>query len=303
MKVAVIMSTYNGEKYIREQIDSILSQLDVNVELFIRDDGSSDSTVNIIREYERKYENIHLDEGKNLGFAMSFIKELKSVKGYDYYAFSDQDDYWEEKKLFYGCLKLAGEKDEKPAIYYSNLNVADANLKVYRKTELQKRRKSLESIFLRRSIAGCTMVFNKYLWQEIAKSEISSDMLKCGHDSFILSLCYALRGNIFFDENAYIRYRQHGANTSGSSHGIVQRIKKEWKMMWKKKGKEIALANGIMTTWNNDIGIKEKKILELIIESSHSIKPRLIIFFSKDFVTGNFFLTAVGKIKVLFGLL
>lgn len=79
MRVAVIMSTYNGEKYISEQIDSILSQTGVEVELFIRDDGSKDNTVKIIEEYEQKHSNVHVDIGINLGFRQSFIQELLSV--------------------------------------------------------------------------------------------------------------------------------------------------------------------------------------------------------------------------------
>ena len=92
MTVAVIMSTYNGEKYIREQIDSILSQQGVDVDLFIRDDGSKDDTVKIIREYETAHNNVHAEVGNNLGFRQSFIQELIHVKGYKFYAFSDQDE-------------------------------------------------------------------------------------------------------------------------------------------------------------------------------------------------------------------
>ena len=303
MKVAVIMSTYNGEKYISEQIDSILNQTGVEVELFIRDDGSKDNTVKIIEEYRQKHNNVHVDTGINLGFRQSFIQELLSVRGYEYYSFSDQDDYWEKEKLYQACLKLQEVKTGKPAVYYSNLNVADANLNVYRTTKLQNRKKSLESLVMRRSIAGCTMVFNECLWDKIAEVDITDDMLKRGHDSFILSLCYALGGTVICDPNAYIRYRQHTSNTSGSSHGVVQRITKEWSMLVKKRGTEPAIARSLLENWKREMRPEEIKELQLIAQSESSIPARLKIVASGKFVTGNLSLTVAGKMKALFGLL
>ena len=98
--ISVCMATYNGCRFIREQIDSILNQTGVEVELFIRDDGSKDNTVKILEEYEQKHNNVHVDTGINLGFRQSFIQALLSVMGYEYYSFSDQDDYWEKEKLY-----------------------------------------------------------------------------------------------------------------------------------------------------------------------------------------------------------
>lgn len=303
MKVAVIMSTYNGEKYISEQIDSILNQTGVEVELFIRDDGSKDNTLKIIKEYMQKHNNIHIDTGINLGFRQSFIQELLSVRGYEYYSFSDQDDYWDKEKLYQACLKLQKVKTGNPAVYYSNLNVADANLNVYRTTKLQNRKKSLESLVMRRSIAGCTMVFNECLWNKIAEVDVSDDMLKRGHDSFILSLCYALGGTVICDPNAYIRYRQHTSNTSGSSHGAVQRIKKEWDMLVKRRGTEPAIARSLLENWKKEMRPEEIKELQLIVQSESNIPARLKIVMSRKFVTGNLSLTVTGKIKALLGLL
>lgn len=303
MKVAVIMSTYDGEKYIKEQIDSILNQTGVEVELFIRDDGSKDNTVKIIKEYEKNHSNVHAEIGTNLGFRQSFIQKLLSVNGYEYYAFSDQDDYWEKEKLYNACLKLQEVADKTPAVYYSNLNVADANLNIYRTTSLQKRKKSLESLVMRRSIAGCTMIFNGCLWEKIAKVEITDDMLKRGHDSFILSLCYALGGTVVFDPNAYIRYRQHNSNTSGSSHGVICRIKKEWNTLMRKKGTEPAIARSLLDNWGQEMMPETIKVLQLIVLSEASIMARLRIVMSRKFATGNIVLTVVGKLKALFGLL
>lgn len=303
MRIAVIMSTYNGEKYIKEQIDSILRQIGIEVELFIRDDGSEDKTVDIIKEYEKKYDNVHIEIGRNIGFRQSFIQTLLGVEGFEFYAFSDQDDFWEKDKLHQGCLKLQKITSDIPAVYYSNLKVADENLNVYRTTKLQKRKQSLESLIMRRSIAGCTMIFNKCLWKKIADVGATNDMLKRGHDSFIMSLCYALGGTVVCDANAYIIYRQHSLNTSGSSHGVVHRVKKEWNSLIKKRGNEPSIARSLLKNWGKEIIPEEDKILRLVASSDTSFLSRVKIFFSRRFVTGNLILTVAGKFKALFGLL
>ena len=102
MRVAVLMSTYNGEKYIREQIDSILEQSgNFDLDLWVRDDGSKDSTQQILQEYAQQ-RKLHWYTGENLGAAHSFIDLVRKCKGYDYYAFADQDDYWMTNKIQMG---------------------------------------------------------------------------------------------------------------------------------------------------------------------------------------------------------
>ena len=97
--VSVLMSTYNGEKYIREQIESILNQKKVKVHLLIRDDGSQDSTIEIVKEYANKYPNVSVYAGKNIGIGNSFMELLRNAPEADYYAFADQDDVWLDGKL------------------------------------------------------------------------------------------------------------------------------------------------------------------------------------------------------------
>ena len=77
-KVAILMSTYNGEKYIKEQLDSLLNQSYKNIEIYIRDDGSKDKTINIVKEYENKYNNVIFNQGENVGYINSFFNLLKS---------------------------------------------------------------------------------------------------------------------------------------------------------------------------------------------------------------------------------
>ena len=114
-RVSVLMSTYNGEKYLHEQINSILGQQGVEIHLLIRDDGSSDGTVEICKEYAKKYNQITFYQGENLGVGKSFLDLLKHAPDADYYSFADQDDVWLEDKIIRAVTMI------KKAEYKKNL--------------------------------------------------------------------------------------------------------------------------------------------------------------------------------------
>ena len=161
-KVAVMVSTYNGERFLREQIDCILAQTGVDIHLYIRDDGSSDSTISIINEYVAGHENVTLFQGQNLGVGSSFMDLVYRVPNdYDFYAFADQDDNWLESKMRKGAEALVNE--EGPALYCSNQILVDKD-----KNRLGLRHKealdcSWMQIMCDNKISGCTMVWNRKL--------------------------------------------------------------------------------------------------------------------------------------------
>ena len=127
MRICVMLSSYNGEKYIKEQIDSILAQkIDGEMILLVRDDGSTDETKQILNEYRSKYNNISWYTGDNLKAAKSFWDLVNSAPDADYYAFCDQDDVWYPDKLVRAINAL--EKEAIPALYASNVVVVDQNL-------------------------------------------------------------------------------------------------------------------------------------------------------------------------------
>lgn len=216
--VAVLMSTYNGEKYIKEQIDSILQQEDVDLMLFIRDDGSKDSTINIIKDYISKYKNIiFVNSNENVGPGLSFLLLLKHVYdldySYDYYAFADQDDIWLSKKLTVGIDKI--RKLSKPALYVSNQLIykddKDIGLRYTILPDL-----SLEAEITHNKVSGCTFVFNKELTKQILGSGLPCKLILDYklHDSWVV-LVALVCGKVFYDQNAYIRYRIHDNNVAG----------------------------------------------------------------------------------------
>ena len=210
--IAVMLSSYNGELYIEEQINSILDQTGVDVFLYVRDDGSSDKTIQILQKY-KALGNVSIGIGRHVGVGNSFMEILCSIPdAYDYYAFSDQDDIWESDKLSTAVRYLSDESG--CALYASNLELVDAeNNSVGMKYDTDMKDDwSLLSVILNGRCYGCTQVFNKELFLLVRSRQPSDKFLKTRlHDTWI-SVSAAAAGKIIFDMDSHIRYRRHGNN-------------------------------------------------------------------------------------------
>lgn len=215
--VLVLISTYNGRQYLREQLDSILLQKGVHVKLLIRDDGSKDSTIDIIKEYSTGYPNqIVFEQGENIGYALSFTKLLEVANGKykdcQFFAFSDQDDVWEDEKL-YSAIKLIKEESFLiPVTYCSNAKLVDGNLKFIKMCWNNNKVKLTKECSLVQNFAiGCTMVFNRKAVEVYVSHQPDSIRI---HDFLMYQLCVFL-GKVIYDEKSYILYRQHTNNQIG----------------------------------------------------------------------------------------
>lgn len=233
MKIAVIISTYNGEKYLREQLDSILAQSDVDLYLFVRDDGSSDATKSILAEYESEYDNIKVDYAQNVGVANSFMNALYNTPDtFDYYAFADQDDIWLKDKLSVavGMLKETGK-----LLYASNQECVDkdGNSMGMRYSNDVKIHTRPEEIMTCNSVAGCTMVFTKELKTVLCdeKNRPSPELLRNRIHDVWVAMVASLYDGIVYDVNSYMLYRQHGNNVVGAKQGFIKRNKERIKKL------------------------------------------------------------------------
>ena len=230
-KILVLMSSYNGEKYIRQQIDSILNQKGCIAHLLVRDDGSIDSTCEIVKSYEIYGRVKLLNEKKNLHAARSFLRLIELASEYDYYAFADQDDVWDEDKLIIGITILKNEKG--PAIYCSNARVVDENLNMFGYNVYRhSKHTNLESVIINGNFMGCTMIFNNKLREKILSFLNPSYCLM--HDYYLSVLCMLMGGKIIYDEIPHMSYRIHGKNTVGVSTNFLEKIKKQLKFILKK---------------------------------------------------------------------
>lgn len=272
-RVAILMSTYNGEKYIREQIDSILGQTgDIDIELWVRDDGSTDGTTRILDEYSEKNKLKWYTAG-NLGAAKSFFDLLYKCGEYDYYAFADQDDVWECNKISV-AVKQMGEYKQ-PALYFGNAELVDEKLesisiKVYNK----KPKLKFETLTCAGGLLGCTMVLNNLLVSEIRKSKMPEDVVM--HDFYVALVCAGLDGTIIYDADCYIKYRQHGNNVVGVSYGIIGKIKERTKIIAKKSKISISKqANDIYIRYAERFSNKNADWLKRVSEYRNTFNRRI----------------------------
>ena len=217
-KVDVLLATYNGEKYLKEQIDSILEQTYSDFRLLISDDGSTDDTRKILEEYKNKDSRIQVFfQESNLGVVKNFEFLLKKVES-AYYMFSDQDDIWKAEKIEKSLNKIENDNCD---LVYSDLEVVDEKLNVTYESYWKlkgiynkiKKYNNFESLYLNNFVTGCTIISKKELIDTYLPLPNSSKYVL--HDYWI-SLILSQNGKIDYIEEPLIKYRQHKNNKVGS---------------------------------------------------------------------------------------
>ena len=282
-KVQVLLSTYNGEKYIKEQIESILNQKEVEISLLIRDDASSDKTIEIIGKLADKNNNIIYYKDENLGPARSFMDLLYKSGEYDYYAFADQDDIWQKQKLI-SAINMLKEKENEPSLYMSALEVVDENLNLI-ETKKVNGNLSFEGEMIRNFATGCTMVLNKKLC-DIIKQYNPSYLIM--HDSWITRVCYAVGGNVIIDDNSYIKYRQHTGNVLGYKDEGFQKIKRQFKIAFKNNiSMRVNIAKELKNGYYKMLTNEAKEVVDNLINYQENKKAKKWLLHNKKFRTNN----------------
>lgn len=212
--VLILLSTYNGERFLREQLDSLFSQKGVTVKVLVRDDGSRDTSVSILEEYAQRTGHLIIIKGENVGATRSFLALQDEALKYeaDYYAFCDQDDIWLEDKLITAVNILENKSNsDRPALYMSAYQMVDTSLNKI-STAIKQPRLTLPSALISNCATGCTMVFNRSLLH--ASACVSEDSIIM-HDYWMYLVCLALEGFVYYDTTPHILYRQHGNNVIG----------------------------------------------------------------------------------------
>lgn len=308
--INVLMSTYNGEKYIREQIDSILAQQGVDIILYIRDDGSIDGTVNIIEEYSCSYENvifINPCNRKNVGHIKSFLELMKfTVKDEttSWYAFADQDDVWLPEKLASGIglidrkLEATGKANSDICIfYYSNKIWTDKDLNVIHNDSKLDYQDDYLDFFAYPPVFGCTVIFNRTLLLKAVQMQFPE---RNGHDVFMFRLSCLMDSIIVSDTDAHILYRRHGNNASSGAVSVKKFFIKYFLEIKHKKSyhgmqKDI---KDIYQEHSNDMGGKQKRLCELIINYDKNFRDKIALLVWKDAYTRGirFALIWIGRV-------
>ena len=225
-KAVVLLSTYNGERYLRAQLDSILGQTYENLELYIRDDGSKDGTVEILREYAARHKKIVLISGSgNLGYPACFYALTDMAPDADYYFFSDQDDVWFADKVERAVKRLEQEPAEEPRAYFGGYTVCNSDLQpVGSSPEVKKSPQLKDALF-----EVCGLEFT------MAVNRAGLKLLNENKPSFAQArgtwrcMLYTAFGKVICDNTPCAYYRRHeSAVTSAKQSGIgmwIWRIK------------------------------------------------------------------------------
>ena len=225
MKVNILMSTYNGQQFLAEQIRSIQEQSYTDWTLFIRDDGSSDNTKEILKDFEHQDSRIHLidsDKSDNLGVIKSFHKLVNHDRA-DYYFFSDQDDVWLPNKLELSLKEAQNYLADLPLMVYMDLKVVNQDLKIMTesmvKSQSHHANTELVQELTENTVTGGVAMINHALaemWQE------TDDILM--HDWYLALLASAFGNLVFIDQPGEL-YRQHSDNVLGA-RTLSKRFKK-----------------------------------------------------------------------------
>lgn len=302
MKVQILMAVYNGEKYLKEQLDSILKQdfaenQDNELAVLIRDDGSEDGTAALLQDYSRCYPEISYYTGQNKGVIKSFFELMQNADSdADYYALSDQDDYWMPEKISSAVTRLQQmerevqreKKDSSvkdyPLLYCSKVQLADEKLN-YLESDIKRPpyRAGFGNAVVENICTGCSAVMNPALLKYCAQVPPNFTVM---HDWWLYLTASAL-GKVYFDETPHMLYRQHGGNVVGSktnrleelkmrlgrfksTRGNISRQLADWYQICRKQGREGELSEA------------QKKIVHMVLKGKKHLGYRMRMVKSKD---------------------
>jgi glycosyltransferase involved in cell wall biosynthesis len=308
-KVAILLTTYNGDKYLDEFLVSLIkNQTYKDFTLIVRDDGSTDSTLQIINKYSTLSDKIQiLKSSGNIGPRSSFAEILERILDncdFDYFMFADQDDVWlpdKIEKTLLQMMSLEEKNSNKPLLVHTDLAVVDGDLNLLSKSfwEFQKidpSKDSLNRILVQNVITGCTVIINRTLANLCVPIPKEAIM----HDWWI-GLVASVFGKIYYFNVSTILYRQHGYNNLGAKKFnlsyIISKIFDDLSLK-----KNINQAKVFLKIYQNKLNKEQKDIILAFIslENQHGLQRIITIIKHKFFKNGiirNFGMLLKAKSK------
>jgi len=226
-QIEVLLSTYNGELYVGALLESLWAQTIGDFRLRIRDDGSHDGTVNLLRELSAREPRVTLTVGANDGAAQSFLELLRSADpGADLVALCDQDDVWFPQKLEWGRDALSGL--DGPALYCGGIIITDEDLEPLRQHRVPRRGPSFANALVENIATGATIMLNRAAVNLASKSRPQNMVM---HDQWLYLLVSGC-GTVIYDPRPQVLYRQHGSNAVGIAKGF-----EDWRRRARRQGR------------------------------------------------------------------
>ncbi|WP_052285258.1 glycosyltransferase [Kluyvera genomosp. 1] len=252
--VAILLAAYNGDKYIKEQLQSLVDQSYSRISIFISDDSKNEDTYKIVQKFilDNNLQNVFYRKGPQESFVENFLSMVNDQNIIaDYYAFCDQDDIWHTNKIKTAVSRLCELDSNTPNIYCGRTRLVNEVGTTIGFSPLFKRSPSFRNALVQNIAGGNTMVFNHSL-KNILSSLPQANCIS--HDWLAYLIATACNGTVIYSPNADIDYRQHGSNIIGSNKGIFARVKRL-----------SLLFKGDYRKWNSlhdDILSSDKSILE-----------------------------------------
>jgi len=274
-KIDIVLAVYNGEVFLKEQINSIFNQTYQNFHLIIINDASTDKSKEIIQEYMKKHKNIsYYENEKNLGHVKSFERGL-SLSRANYIAFCDQDDIWHPEKLELQLNKIK-EYDNIPALVHSDLEMIDEKGNTINQSYFGFRgyefsdKKSLNKIISQNGVMGNTILMNK----ELKKLVLPFPKYLVVHDYWI-ALVNELFGKRITIKKPLVKYRIHTNNASNNKNSFTKQIKISNKLPYRGINREKVLEE-LLNKF--DISKEDMKIIKVFLDYLYLNGNRLMIF-------------------------
>jgi glycosyltransferase involved in cell wall biosynthesis len=295
-----MMSTYNGEAFLEPQLQSLRAQEGVEVELHVRDDGSTDDTQGVLRRWAGVWPQVEgLASGPNLGPAASFLELLRTAPDdADYYAFCDQDDVWLPDKLVRAVEHLRDQR--RPALYCSNVTCVAEDLTVLG-TPRENSDTRLQHLLFENIAFGCTTVMNR-----AARALIAQRLPKSGlvmHDWWC-TLVVAALGKVHCDGQSRILYRQHGGNAIGGHADLLSQTLKQARLFLQNPGgyyRIHAQATEFLRLYGPDLTPGSRALVEQMVHSKRSLAARVRYALSRQIVRSRLQGVIVARGLVLAG--
>jgi glycosyltransferase involved in cell wall biosynthesis len=224
--LSILLSTFNGERFLAEQLASLQQQTASDWRLYWRDDGSSDATPKVMAQFLAELgpdRAVAVPSEERLGASRSFLSLLRAAHadGADIVAFADQDDVWLPEKLARGREALSAVSAGSAALYFARQVLVDARLQRIGLSPVLRRPPGFPAALTQNVATGCTLMLNRAALELVATSRAPSSTL---HDWWCYLIVTAAGGSVLFDTTPVVLYRQHGDNLVGTPASWLRRV-------------------------------------------------------------------------------
>lgn len=295
----VLLATYNGSKFLREQLDSIESQTWPVTRITVRDDGSTDGTVSLLEKWAAGRSGVCLLRGLRLGVTNNFFALLGNQdEDSEYFAFCDQDDVWLPEKIERAVLALREYAADEPLMYFSRVELVDESLKHLSFSRVP-RRIGFANALVENIAIGCTVVLNRTARNLICERLPQWALL---HDWWCYLAIGAL-GKVIFDETPGIKYRQHGNNQIGGTASRLESFKRRLERFRQPGGSQQRSdqAEEFKRCFGGLLSAGHKAVLDRFLFVRGSIRERISYSTAMDVCRQSWLDAALLRVMILMG--